>query len=61
MKMCKGLEGIIPLFLTSALAGGEWSASRPGRFTSGEEPPVPIGGGKVKFHRGNEILFISMG
>jgi hypothetical protein len=25
--------------LTSALAGGEWSASRPGRFTSGERTP----------------------
>jgi hypothetical protein len=23
-------------FLTSALVGGEWSASRPGRLTSGE-------------------------
>jgi hypothetical protein len=26
-------------FLTSALAGGEWSASRPGRFTPGERAP----------------------
>jgi hypothetical protein len=26
----------IHIFLTSALAGGEWSASRSGRFTSGE-------------------------
>jgi hypothetical protein len=26
----------IHIFLTSALAGGEWSASRPGRFTPGE-------------------------
>jgi hypothetical protein len=25
--------GIAPSFLTSALVGGEWSASRPGRFT----------------------------
>jgi hypothetical protein len=30
-------------FLTSALGGGEWSASRPGRaLTPGKEPPVPI-------------------
>jgi hypothetical protein len=30
--------------LTSALDGGEWSASRPGRaLPSGKEPPVPIG------------------
>jgi hypothetical protein len=28
----------IHIFLTSALAGGEWSASRPGRFTPGKEP-----------------------
>jgi hypothetical protein len=26
-------------FLTSALVGGEWSASRPGRFTPGERGP----------------------
>jgi hypothetical protein len=26
-------------FLTSALDGGEWSASRPGRFTPRERPP----------------------
>jgi hypothetical protein len=30
-------------FSTSALDGGEWSASRPGRaFTPGKGPPVPI-------------------
>jgi hypothetical protein len=28
-----GSGGIAPLFLTSALDGGEWSASHPGRFT----------------------------
>jgi hypothetical protein len=27
------------IFLTSALAGGEWSASRPCRFTPGERAP----------------------
>jgi hypothetical protein len=27
------------IFLTSALAGGEWSASRPGRFTSEDRAP----------------------
>jgi hypothetical protein len=26
-------------FFTSALAGGEWSATRPGRFTSWERAP----------------------
>jgi hypothetical protein len=29
----------IHIFLTSALVGGEWSASRPGRFTPGERAP----------------------
>jgi hypothetical protein len=29
----------IHIFLTSALAGGEWSASCPGRFTFGEIAP----------------------
>jgi hypothetical protein len=29
--------------LSSALEGGEWSVSRLGRFTSREEPLVPIG------------------
>jgi hypothetical protein len=30
-------------FLTSALEGGEWSASRPGSaLPPGKEPPVPI-------------------
>jgi len=30
-----GNEVIAPAFLTSALNGGEWSASRSGRFTLG--------------------------
>jgi hypothetical protein len=30
---------IDPHFLDAALAGGEWSASRPGRFTLGERAP----------------------
>jgi len=30
------------VFLTSALDGGECSASRPGRFTLREEPLLPI-------------------
>jgi len=29
--------------LASALAVGEWSASRPGRFIPGKEPLIPIG------------------
>jgi hypothetical protein len=34
----KAYGGVVPL--TSALAGGEWSASRAGRFTPGERAPV---------------------
>jgi hypothetical protein len=32
-------SGCIHIFLTSALVGGEWSPSRPGRFTPGERAP----------------------
>jgi hypothetical protein len=39
MKMYGGVGVYIHIFLTSALAGGEWSASRPGRFTPGETAP----------------------
>jgi hypothetical protein len=31
-----GVDVYIHIFLTSSLAGGEWSASRPGRFTPRE-------------------------
>jgi hypothetical protein len=44
MKAYGGTDVQIHIFLTSALAGGEWSASYSGRFTPGERtPPVPIG------------------
>jgi hypothetical protein len=36
MKAYGGVDVQIHIFLTSALAGGEWSASRPVRFTPGE-------------------------
>jgi hypothetical protein len=37
MKIYKGVEMYVaPPFLTSALDGGEWSDSRPDRFTPGE-------------------------
>jgi hypothetical protein len=38
MKMYGG-GGIAPLFLTSTVDGGEWSASRPCRFTSEKRAP----------------------
>jgi hypothetical protein len=45
MKTYWGVEGLLQAFLASALVGGEWSASRPGRFTPRERasPPVAIG------------------
>jgi hypothetical protein len=36
MKTYGGVDVKIHIFLISALAGGEWSASRPGCFTPGE-------------------------
>jgi hypothetical protein len=39
MKEYGGVDVWILIFLTSALAAGEWSASRPGRFTPGERDP----------------------
>jgi hypothetical protein len=40
MKACGGVDVHIHVFLTSALVGGEWSASRPGRFTPGKKTPI---------------------
>jgi hypothetical protein len=39
MKTYCGVEVYFNAFLTSALDGGEWSASCPGRFTSRERDP----------------------
>jgi hypothetical protein len=39
MKAYGGVDVYIHIFLTSALAGGEWSASRPGRYIPGERAP----------------------
>jgi hypothetical protein len=39
MKAYVGVYVLIHIFLTSALAGGEWSASRSDRFTPGERSP----------------------
>jgi hypothetical protein len=43
MKAYRGVDLLIQLFLTSALAGDEWSASRPGR----SNPGTHWGGGWV--------------
>jgi hypothetical protein len=40
MKTYWGSGGIAPRILTSALDGGEWSASSPGRFTPREGAPL---------------------
>jgi hypothetical protein len=37
------VEVYLHVFLTSALVGAKWSASRPGHFTPRKEPPVPTG------------------
>jgi len=36
MKTYGGVEKQLRTFLTSALNAGDWSATRPGRFTAGE-------------------------
>jgi hypothetical protein len=42
MKAYRGVDVYIHTFLTSVLDGGEWSASRPGRYTPGESPGCPL-------------------
>jgi hypothetical protein len=39
MKAYGGVDVLIDIFLTFALAGGEWAASRPSCFTPGERAP----------------------
>jgi hypothetical protein len=43
MKVYEKVKRQNHAFLTSALDGGDLSASRAGRFTPEENPPVPIG------------------
>jgi hypothetical protein len=38
-----GVDAQIHVFYTSEQVGGEWSVSRPGRFTPKEEAPVTNG------------------
>jgi hypothetical protein len=59
MKTYWGSGGIAPRNLTSALDGGEWSASRPGRFCTRERAPwYPLvrglGGPQSRSERGGE-------
>jgi hypothetical protein len=39
MKGNGGVDAYTHVFLTSALVGGKWWASRPGHFTPGEKAP----------------------
>jgi hypothetical protein len=51
MKAYGGVVVYIHIFLTSALAGGEWWASCPGRFTPGERAPGTLWIGSWVDHR----------
>jgi hypothetical protein len=42
MKACWGVDVQIHIYLTSAVLRGEWSISRPGRFTPRKELPGPL-------------------
>jgi hypothetical protein len=47
MKTYGGVDVYTHICLTSALVGGEWTASRPCRFTPGKEPGTHFIGGWV--------------
>jgi hypothetical protein len=66
MKAYGGMDVYIHIFLNSALVRGNWSASRPGRFTPGERVPrTHWRGGRVGHRAGlddvekREILSLS--
>jgi hypothetical protein len=43
MKVYEGMEVQLQTFLSSALDGGEWLASRPGPLARWERAPLPFG------------------
>jgi hypothetical protein len=63
MKTYGGGGGVIaPPFLISALDGGEWSVSNPGRSTSEENLPLPIGEEEnVHFNETASLLTLQLG
>jgi hypothetical protein len=44
VKTYGGVEVYIHSYIITAIEGGEWSASRPGRFEATQHPPVTNGG-----------------
>jgi hypothetical protein len=58
MKAYCGMDIQLHTFLTSALDGGEWSVSRPDRFTKGNNRRYPLdrrlGGPQSQAGRGGE-------
>jgi hypothetical protein len=58
MKTYEGVDVNIHVFLTSALVGGKWSASRFGLFSPGKEPRYPLdrrlGGPQTRSERSGE-------
>jgi hypothetical protein len=63
MKAYEGVDVSINVFLTFALVGGEWSASRPCRFTPGERAPGThfigrLGGPQSQSERHGEVKIL---
>jgi hypothetical protein len=57
MKTCEGVGAELHKFLNSALDGGEWSASRPGRFIhGGRAPDIYRIGGSVDTRAGLDLV-----
>jgi hypothetical protein len=57
MKSCGGVDAQIHVSLTSALARGEWSALRPGRFTQEKEADSRLGGFRSERCREEKISY----
>jgi hypothetical protein len=61
MKAYGGVDIKIHICLTSALGEGEWSASRPGRFTPGERLYRRLGGSQSRSGRREEKALAQLG
>jgi hypothetical protein len=63
MKVYGGVDVQKDVFLTLALVGGEWLASRPGRFTPGKDPRYPLdrklGGPQSRTGRHGEVKILA--